>query len=204
MHKEILNKNQLELLPYLKNYKSRFYLVGGTAIALYLGHRESLDFDLFRQKSFKNVSIKKEIDDWNFDYQLLVERADQIHFIVNSVKVTFFEFPYEIKTNTTFENIFKLPDLLTLAAMKAFALAGRGKWKDYVDLYFIIKDHYSVKEISSKAKGLFGSSFNPLLFIKQLCYFDDISYSEIPVFLPSFEVSEEEVKEFLISVATDI
>jgi hypothetical protein len=203
MHKEILNKNQLEILPYLKIYKNRFYLVGGTAIALYLGHRESLDFDLFRQKPFKNSAIKREVDDWNFDYQLLVERADQIHLIVNGIKITFFEFPYEIKAQTTFENTIQLPDLLTLSAMKAFALGGRGKWKDYVDLYFIIKDHYTIKEISSKAKELFGSSFNPLLFTKQLCYFDDINYSEIPIFLPGFEVNEEEVKAFLIDVATE-
>jgi hypothetical protein len=203
MHKEILNKNQLEILPYLKIYKNRFYLVGGTAIALYLGHRESLDFDLFRQKPFKNSAIKREVDDWNFDYQLLVERADQIHLIVNGIKITFFEFPYEIKAQTIFENTIQLPDLLTLSAMKAFALGGRGKWKDYVDLYFIIKDHYTIKEISSKAKELFGSSFNPLLFTKQLCYFDDINYSEIPIFLPGFEVNEEEVKAFLIDVATE-
>ena len=71
-----------------------------------------------------------------------------------------------------------MPDLLTLAAMKAFALGGRGKWKDYVDLYFILKDHYSAREICGKAKALFADVFNPLLFKKQLSYFDDISYSE--------------------------
>jgi hypothetical protein len=201
MHKEILSKNQIDLLPYLKQYKTRFYLVGGTAIAFYLGHRESLDFDLFRQKSFNNSSLKKEINDWNFDFQIIAERPNQIHFIVNSVKITFFEFPYEIESNTDFENVFRLPDLLTLASMKAFALGGRAKWKDYIDLYFIIKDHYSIDQISTKAKELFKSSFNPLLFKKQLCFFDDVNYSETPIFLSGFEVSEEEVRNFLIEVA---
>lgn len=44
MHKEILNKDQIDLLPLLKEFKREFYLVGGTAIALYLGHRRSIDF----------------------------------------------------------------------------------------------------------------------------------------------------------------
>lgn len=48
MHKEILNKDQLDLLPLVKLFKSEFYLVGETAIALHLGHRRSIDFDLFK------------------------------------------------------------------------------------------------------------------------------------------------------------
>jgi hypothetical protein len=202
MHKEIFNRNQLDLLPFLKQYKSRFYLVGGTAIALHLGHRESLDFDLFRMKYFNNTAIKKEVADWNFDFQILAERSDQVHFIVNGVKITFFEFPYSIEAEIIFDKTLRIPDLLTLSAMKAFALGGRSKWKDYVDLYFIIKDHYSIEEITIKAKSLFQGAFNTMLFKKQLCFFDDINYSEIPVYLPGFEVSDDEVKEFLVDVAT--
>ena len=58
MHKEILSSEQLKLLPILPFAKKKgFYLVGGTAIALYLGHRESIDFDLFRRKEFQPESI---------------------------------------------------------------------------------------------------------------------------------------------------
>jgi hypothetical protein len=202
MHKEIFNNNQLDLLPFLKQYKSRFYLVGGTAIALHLGHRESLDFDLFRMKSFNNSAIKKEVADWNFDFQILAERSDQVHFIVNGVKITFFEFPYNVEADIIFDKTLRIPDLLTLSAMKAFALGGRSKWKDYVDLYFIIKDHYTIQEIAIKAKSLFQGAFNIMLFKKQLCFFEDINYSEIPVYMPGFEVSDDEVKAFLVDVAT--
>lgn len=204
MHSEILNKHQKELLPYLKAYKKRFYLVGDTAIALHIGHRESLYFDLFRKQNFNNSTLKREIEDWNFPYQIIAEPPDQIHFIVNGIKITFFEFPYAIDATIDFEEVFRLPDLLTLAAMKAFALAGRSKWKDYVDLYFIVKDYFTIDEISFKAKSLFGGGFNPLLFKKQLSYFEDINYSETPVFMPGFEVSDEEIKRFLVDVATRI
>ena len=52
MHLEILNKEQKELLPILSQFKREYYLVGGTAIALHIGHRESIDFDLFYEYLF--------------------------------------------------------------------------------------------------------------------------------------------------------
>ena len=69
------------------------------------------------------------------------------------------------------EQIELLPDLLTLAAMKAFALGGRGKWKDYVDLYFIFKYHYTFDQVTDKAIRLFGDAFNEKLFKQQLAFF---------------------------------
>ena len=95
-----------------------------------------------------------------------------------------------------------LPDLLTLSAMKAFALGRRAKWKDYVDLYFLLKGYFSLSEISEKAKLLFEDEFSTKLFRQQISYFEDIDYREDVVFKKGFEVSEEEVKDFLIEVAT--
>ena len=59
MYLEILNKNQRELFPQLNTFKRTFYLVGGTAIALHLGHRRSIDFDLFTDKKLDKYLIKK-------------------------------------------------------------------------------------------------------------------------------------------------
>jgi hypothetical protein len=94
-----------------------------------------------------------------------------------------------------------MPDLLTLAAMKAFALGQRAKWKDYIDLYFLLRDHFTIEQISQKAENLFGQEFIPKLVRPQLAYHKNIDYSEIVEFLPGFEVDENEVKEFLIDKA---
>ena len=59
MHIEILSKEQQELLPWVSQFRREFYLVGGTAIALYLGHRKSIDFDLFKQGT---VNHKKNLE----------------------------------------------------------------------------------------------------------------------------------------------
>lgn len=85
--------------------------------------------------------------------------------------------------------------------MKAFALGRRAKWKDYVDLYFILKYHYSLQQISDRSADIFGNLFSEKLFRQQLCFFKDINYSEKVEFV-SDEVSEEEIKMFLTDIAT--
>lgn len=201
MHSEILNNNQKEILSFIKKYKKKYYLVEGTAIAFHIGHRSSIDFDLFTENKINFTSIKKDVSTTGFSYHLINALSNQIHFLLNDVKLTFFEFPFEIESNVHYEGKFKMPDLITLAAMKAFALGGRGKWKDYVDLYFIIKNYYSIQEISEKAKNIFKDVFNPLLFRKQLCFFSDIDYSERVDFMPGFETDEQTIKEFLTDAA---
>jgi hypothetical protein len=201
MHSEILTTKQVELLPYLSQYKRSFYLVGGTAISLHIGHRESIDFDLFTFSKLNKTAIKKKLDTIPFEKNLIFEDIDQIHLNINTVKVTFFQYPYNIEHNETFEKTFTLPDLLTLAAMKAFTLGRRTKWKDYVDLFFIIKNFYSVKEISDKAKQIFDYHFSEKLFIQQLAYHKDINYTEPVIFKPGFEVDADTVRNFLIDVS---
>ena len=91
-----------------------------------------------------------------------------------------------------------MPDLLSLAAMKAFALGRRAKWKDYVDLYFIIKNHYSVGQIAEKGRKIFGNEFNEKIFRSQLAYFKDIDYREEIEYLEGFALNDKKIKQELI------
>jgi len=203
MHKEILTQQQAELLPYIASFKRSFYLVGGTAIALHLGHRRSIDFDLFTSSKLNKARIKNTLNQIPFKQVLLFEDVDQIHKLINSVKFTFFSFPYQIKHDVKIETVISMPDLLTLASMKAFALGRRSKWKDYVDLYFLLKEHCSIKEISEEANKNFPSQFSEKLFREQLAFHKDIDYSE-PVEYIAKEIPEEEIKQFLIEKAIDL
>ncbi|MEO8230761.1 MAG: nucleotidyl transferase AbiEii/AbiGii toxin family protein [Ignavibacteriota bacterium] len=203
MHTEILTKNQLQLLPLLKDFSKDYILVGGTAIALYLGHRYSIDFDLFTSKVIQRKSIKNYLikNRHNLN-QLIKEEADQIHFIINEVKITFFQYPFSINETVDFEGIIKIPTLINLAAMKVFALGGRGKWKDYVDIYFLLKNHFSLQDIIARAEGLFGDVFNDKLFREQLTFFDDINYDEEVIYLDT-PIDNDVIKKFLIDAATE-
>ena len=203
MHKEILNNNQIELLPLVKQFKREFYLVGGTAIALHIGHRRSIDFDLFKPGKLILHRIIKKISAGNYPYFVTRRVEEQLNLSINEVKFTFFEYPYPIETKYKFEDILRLPGLLELAAMKAFALGRRSKWKDYVDLYYILRDHFSIGEIIQVAGNVYGDLFSEKLFRAQICYFDDIDYSESIEFLDK-KASDNEMKEFLINIALDV
>ena len=198
LHKEILTGEQIKLLPLVRKFFKDFGLVGGTAIALYLGHRRSADFDMFSYKPFNNAAVRRKIKLTHTIQKVFKDELGQYTFFVNGVQFTFYCYPYNIKYSKKFEDYLKMPNLLTLGAMKAFALGGRNKWKDYVDLYFIIKDHFPVKQITEQAKQLFGGEFNEKIFRNQLAYFDDISYSEGVEFLKGFEVKDTVIKKALV------
>lgn len=89
MHQEILNKQQIELLELMSAFKREYYLVGGTAIDLYLGHRRSIDFDMFK---LNDINHKKNL-------------------IINGVKVTFFQYPFPIETKEKACNTFRVPSI---------------------------------------------------------------------------------------------
>ena len=203
MHVEIFNANQSDLLPLVKLFKREFYLVGGTAIALHIGHRRSIDFDLFKFSSIKPKSIIQTISDLGFQYIITRRVTEQLNVNIHDVKFTFFQYPFKVNAAEKLEDILRLPTLIDLAAMKAYALGRRSKWKDYVDIYFILKDHFTVKQISDRTTDLFGQLFSEKLFRAQLSYFDDIDYSETIEFLVP-PVPDEEIKTFLIDKATDI
>ena len=202
MHTGILTEKQNELLPYLQLFKRKFYLVGGTAIALHLGHRRSIDFDLFCKTNINKKDIRKKLGRVPFKIIKISEDSDQIHFVINNIKITFFNYPYEIEHPLRLGQYFSLPTLLSLASMKAYALGRRAKWKDYVDLYFILRDHYSIEEISKEAIKNFGQFYSEKLFREQLAFHKDINYSE-PVEYLIPEPSEEVIKQFLTDKAID-
>src|SRR5512136_215453 len=96
MHTEILTSGQAELLPYLKSFKRSFYLAGGTAVALHIGHRRSIDFDLFTHTQLNKSQIKSKLKQIPFSQIPVFEDTDQIHLLVNNVKLTFFSYPYSV------------------------------------------------------------------------------------------------------------
>ena len=203
MHTEIFTGGQVDLLPYIKGFKRSFYMVGGTAVALHIGHRRSIDFDLFTFSRLNKARIKGKLINIPFSQAPIFEDFDQLHVLINNVKLTFFSYPYTVLHPVDVGSIISMPSLLSLAAMKAFALGRRAKWKDYVDLYFIIRDYYTIKEICREAEMIFNQQFSEKLFRQQLAFHKDIDYSE-PVEFIVPTVSDDEIKEFLIDKATDL
>ena len=202
MHKEILNTDQIALLPLVKEFKRSYYLVGGTAIALQIGHRRSIDFDLFKLTPINHKQILSKISTLNARPIITRRVDDQLNLILQGVKFTFFEYPFDVPATIKFEDVLKMPNLLDLAAMKAYALGRRSKWKDYVDLFFILSNHFTIKEISERSTEIFGDLFSEKQFRAQLCYFDDIDYEEKVDFLVKAP-SEKDIKKLLSEMAVE-
>jgi hypothetical protein len=201
MYLEVLTKRQSELLPLLGSFSRDFYLAGGTAIALTIGHRRSIDFDLFTGNPLQAIRIKNQFRAANIHYKVIHEAFDQIHLMVDEVKFTFFNFPYHVPAVRKRGSVIKIPDLLTLAAMKGLALGGRAKWKDYVDMYFILRYHYELPVLEARAAELFPEAFSAKLLRQQLAYFKDIDYSEKVDYL-DIDPGEDKICEFLTEQAT--
>lgn len=198
MHKEILSPEQAALVNVVRLFSEDFGLVGGTAIALHIGHRESIDYDLFTFEEFSNQKIRRKILKVATIDKVIRDETGQYTLVINGVRFTFFQFPYKLNFSESLDDIVKLPDILTLAAMKAFALGRRAKWKDYVDLYFILKAHHTVAEVTKRGMEVFGNEFNEKNFRTQLAYFTDINYSEQVIYKQGFEIGDEVIKQALV------
>jgi len=196
MHLEILQTNQKELLPYLNRFEASHYLVGGTAIALQIGHRRSIDFDLFTKGTLDHASLLEPFRSTFGIDQIMIDEPQELTFSTNGVKLTFLAYPFSVEHHSHEELVLPTPDLVTLGALKAYALGRRGKWKDYVDLYFILQK-YSIADIVKHAQPMFGREFDEKLFRVQLSYFDDIDYSEQVMFMPGFQTPDNVIRQKL-------
>ena len=110
MHKEIFTQEQIKLLPLIRKFSKDFGLVGGTAIALHLGHRRSIDFDMFSNKPFNNVAVRRKIKNTHSIQKVFKDETGQYTFFVNEVQMTFYHFPYEIDYSEKFEDYVKIPN----------------------------------------------------------------------------------------------
>ena len=201
LHKEVLTKEQAKLLPLLEKFSKDFGLVGGTAIALQIGHRQSIDFDLFSLKPFENTKIRRKIQSVEKIDRIIRDEDGQFTFLMGAVQLTFFHYPFLIKFDKWLDNIIAMPSLLTLAAMKAYALGRRVKWKDYVDLYFIMRYFHGIDGVVKKGEEIFAGEFNEKIFREQLSYFKDIDYSEEIMYLDGFKVDDKIIKKELIDIS---
>ena len=203
MHEEILNTAQCELLPLMKQFAREYYLVGGTAIALQIGHRRSIDFDMFKLSAINHKKTLDKITKAGFETLVTRRVSEQMNLLVNGVKLTFFQYPFPVVPEERFNDVFRMPSLLSLAAMKAYALGRRSKWKDYVDLYFLLTRHFTINEIADKAQSIFGDLFSEKLFRAQLSFYNDVDYSEEVEYIIDTPPSNDEVKSVLTRLSTN-
>ncbi len=181
IHLNILDKKRKEIYYKLFIYKKYGYLAGGTALALQINHRHSYDFDIFCYKPISNYLLRKIKKDFKIK-QVLVNNSDEFSFLdKGDVKITFLYYPFKFKRGfIETKDSLSLLNVLNIAASKAYALNRRGEYRDYVDIYFIIKNKKaSLKKIIKKAQVVYGDIFSDKLFLSQLVYTEDLDQGPV-------------------------
>lgn len=188
MYPNILNKNQLAIAKKLKLPQSpSFYLAGGTALALQIGHRTSIDFDFYSQKNFTSSQLAQHIKKTFPNAKALFTEQDTLKTEVGETELSFFYYSYEmLEPFAKFQNL-RLASLADIGAMKLAAIVQRGTKRDFIDIYFLLKT-YSLHDLITCALRKY-PFYHPMLILRSLIYFEDAETKDtrpLRIFDPDF------------------
>ena len=197
MRIETLTENTKKIWDKIQNFKnvSDFYLAGGTALALQMGHRISVDLDFFSDKPIKKTLLEDIEDFFEKPVSVMVKSKDELTVMVDEVKITFLYYYFPLIYPLKKDNNIKLADVQEIALMKSYSLGRRQSFKDYVDMYTIVsKNIIDLQSIIEGAKKKYGEIFNDRVFLEQLVYIKDIENE--PIQWIDNSVSKKEIQDF--------
>ena len=149
----------------------QFTLVGGTALSLQIGHRKSVDLDMFTQTDFQASDILQHLVDHDYAPNVRFNQKQTLIVEIAGVKVDFIRFKYPFAEQTVVTEGIRLANIKDIASMKIDAITGRGRKKDFCDLYYLLQ-HFSLSEIMESYSRMYPHS---TLFhvYKSLTWFED-------------------------------
>ena len=189
LHKTAIEPVTLELLIKLQQTEllKDFSLAGGTSLAMQIGHRKSIDLDLFNQSDFEVNSVLEFLEQ-DFDFRMTYSSFNTLKGSINNIKIDLISHKYPLVKKPINVQKACLYSVEDIAAMKLNAIAGNGtRSKDFIDIYFILKK-FSIEEILSfyQKKYITRNLFH---VIKSLNYFDDINMQDWPEMLIEKELT---------------
>jgi len=195
LHYKSVSAELLELLEFVMNQRefNEFNLVGGTSLALQMGHRISIDIDLFGASEIDEdlfLEVLKKLG----TVQIIKKSKNILICSVNGIKVDFVNYQYRLLESPLLEGNLRLVKKKDIAAMKVNAVAGRGSIKDFIDVYFLLNE-FSIKEMIGfyLQKYPDGSEF---MVRKSITYFDDADNEVAPILF--HDISWSEIKKTIL------
>ena len=177
---------------------SNFYLAGGTALALYLGHRRSVDLDFFSAQSFHEDVLIASLQGLP-ELAVISKSPQTVYLHVSGTKVSFIGYDYPLLFPLAAFRGLAVADVRDIACMKLSALASRGSRRDFVDLYVVARQ-YGIPHLLELFQRKFAqANYNLLHVRKSLTYFADAEQEPMPDML--VPLSWEEVKQFFLAEA---
>ena len=185
LHTQTVEPSTLGLLRSLqsKDYLKGFNLVGGTALALYLGHRTSIDIDLFSNFNFDTAQLIELIQQ-DYPLQLYSTASNTLKGRIENVNVDIIahRYPYlNEPSDIDGIRILSEPDIIAMK-LNAISVSGQ-RSKDFIDIYFVLEEHrFSIADMLKFYRMKY-SQAGDMHVLKSLIYFDDVDLSDWPVLL---------------------
>ena len=176
-----------------------FVLYGGTALALRLGHRISVDFDFFSSSPFQPEELVRSLP-FAKGTEILQSSANAVTILVDRgapVKVSFFGnlgFGQMKEPEITNDNGLQIASVIDIMASKLKTILQRSEAKDYIDIAEILGSGISLEQGLGASRAVYGESMNTMLPLKALCYFDD----------GDLETLSQEIKDRLLAAVTGV
>ncbi|MBD3366005.1 hypothetical protein GF360_01535 [candidate division WWE3 bacterium] len=201
MHEETLYLKTKEVLEKIQNEPilEKFYLAGGTALALQLGHRKSIDLDFFAKKFPSQEKLIKALE--KYQPTITEEKPGTLHLQIEGVKISFLEYAYPLLKETVRYKAIKMASVLDIACMKIIAISQRSAKKDFVDLYEILQTLDLKDLVKALEKKYEKRDYQRTHILKSLTYFVDVESDLEPDYLKP--TKWQEVKTFLRESAAD-
>lgn len=171
-----------------------FYLSGGTALSLQLGYRKSIDLDFFNQNDFDPRLIQQELERIGKLKDILLDK-NTLNAFIKGVKVQFLGYPYPLLEPTYNWDGIRISSVVDIACTKLHTISQRGSKKDFIDLYFILKQ-YELKDLFAKLRKKYPKAdYNKAHILKSLVYFETADNQPMPKMHK--RVDWQEVKEII-------
>mgnify|MGYP001316448020 CR=1 FL=1 len=203
LYTQAVEPSTLDLLKDLqsKEYLKGFYLVGGTALALRIGHRKSIDIDLFSNFGFDALQVLEKLS-FDYKFNLFFSATNTLKGSIDSVQVDIIAHRYPfVKEPELIEN-FSMLSVEDILAMKLNAIAVNGqRVKDFIDIYYLLQ-RYSLAEMVSfyQKKYALGNEVN---ILKSIIYFDDVDLTDWPILLEEPALKWSAVKKRIIQASLE-
>lgn len=196
IHLEILDETRKAAWKKLSPFVRQGYLAGGTALALQINHRKSVDFDIFINKAVDN-RLHRKVEKIFGKNDYYVNTGDQISFTTrDGIGITFVWCYYKLLYPVVHTSSLPLASVYDIAADKAHTIGRRAVWRDYVDFFILLKwKIVTIATIIELAQKKFGGEFSETQFLQQLSYFDDLRQMPIEFLKDSYTTGE--IKAFL-------
>jgi len=195
LHTEIVDATTLELIKRLqsKDYLNGFYLVGGTALALQMGHRKSVDIDLFSNFGFDTMHLLENLSH-DFDFKLFYSAGNTLKGAIDGVQVDIIAHRYPYVAEPLEKEGVSMLSLQDIAAMKLNAIAVSGqRVKDFIDIYYLLQQ-FTLAEMIGFYKKKY-KQFNEVTVLKSIIWYDDVDLSEWPVMQDKPKLQWKEITE---------